>query len=195
MNFCLSSKNTLNVLFAAILLIASGCSKNVTMTRLVPAPVTVPSHVQKIVLVDRTKPQSEGLAIIEGIITGELPFEVRNAVQATLSSLQMSLNSSPRFEIVRATERLPGGIFGQMFPNPLDWYTVEQLANRYDADAVLTLENFSSDFVVTDQQRLIKKTVTEGKTTRQVEVQGWYVEEWPMSARDSVCMIPRIGIS
>lgn len=176
MNFCLSPKNTLNVLFATILLIASGCSKNVTMTRLVPAPVTVPSHVQKIVLVDRTKPQSEGLAIIEGIITGELPFEVRNAVQATLSSLQMSLNSSPRFQIVRATERLPGGIFGHMFPNPLDWYTVEQLANRYDADAVLTLENFSSDFVVTDQQRLIKKTVTEGKTSRQIEVQGWNVE-------------------
>lgn len=176
MNFCLSPKNTLNVLFATILLIASGCSKNVTMTRLVPAPVTVPNHIQKIVLVDRTKPQSEGLAIIEGIITGELPFEVRNAVQATLSSLQMSLNSSPRFQIVRATERLPGGIFGQMFPNPLDWYTVEQLANRYDADAVLTLENFSSDFVVTDQQRLIKKTVTEGKTSQQIEVQGWYVE-------------------
>lgn len=146
------------------------------MTRLVPAPVTVPSHIQKIVLVDRTKPQSEGLAILEGIITGELPFEVRNAVQATLSSLQMSLNSSPRFQIVRATERLPGGIFGQMFPNPLDWYTVEQLAQRYQADAVLALENFSSDFVVTDQQRLIKKTVTEGKTTRQIEVLGWYVE-------------------
>lgn len=146
------------------------------MTRLIPAPVTVPSHIQKIVLVDRTKPQSEGLAILEGIITGELPFEVRNAVQATLSSLQMSLNSSPRFQIIRANERLPGGIFGQMFPNPLDWYTVEQLANRYDADAVLTLENFSSDFIITDQQRLIKKTVTEGKTTRQIEVQGWYVE-------------------
>ena len=40
----------------------------------------------------------------------------------------------------------------------------------------LTLENFSSDFIITDQQRLIKKTVTEGKTTRQIEVQGWYVE-------------------
>ncbi len=146
------------------------------MTRLQPAPVTVPGHVQKIVLVDRTKPQSEGLAILEGIITGELPFEVRNAVQATLSSLQMSLNSSPRFQIVRATERLPGGIFGQIFPNPLDWYTVEQLANRYQADAVLTLENFSSDFVVTEKQQLIKKTVTEGKTTRQIEVPGWYLE-------------------
>ncbi len=176
MNFTFSSKTIHILLFSAFLLLVCGCSKNVTMTRLVPAPVTVPSHIQKIVLVDRTKPQSEGLAILEGIITGELPFEVRNAVQATLSSLQMSLNSSPRFQIVRATERLPGGIFGQMFPNPLDWYTVEQLAQRYQADAVLALENFSSDFVVTDQQRLIKKTVTEGKTTRQIEVLGWYVE-------------------
>lgn len=146
------------------------------MSRLIPAPVTVPSHIQKIVLVDRTKPQSEGLAIFEGIITGELPFEVRNAVQATLSSLQMTLNTSPRFRIVRATERLPGGIFGQMFPNPLDWYTVEQLADRYQADAVLTLENFSSDFIVTDKQQLIKKTVTEGKNTRQIEVMGYYLE-------------------
>lgn len=146
------------------------------MTRLIPAPVTVPNHIQKIVLVDRTKPQSEGFAIFEGIITGELPFEVRNAVHATLSSLQMSLNTSPRFQIVRANERLTGGIFGQQFPNPLDWYTVEQLANRYQADAILTLENFSSDFIITDQQRLIKKTVTEGKTTRQIEVMGYYLE-------------------
>jgi len=176
MNFTFSFNKTSKLLSVVFLILASGCAKNVTMTRLVPAPVTVPSHIQKIVLVDRTKPQSEGFAILEGIITGELPFEVRNAVQATLSSLQLSLNSSPRFQIVRATERLPGGIFGQIFPNPLDWYTVEQLAKRYNADAVLTLENFSSDFIITDQQRLIKKTVTEGKTSRQIEVQGWYVE-------------------
>lgn len=171
-SFRIASQTTLIFLF----LVIGACSKNVSMTRLVPAPVTVPAHVQRIVLVDRTKPQSEGLAVIGGIITGELPFEVRNAVQATLSSLQMTLNSSPRFQIVRSTERLPGGIFGQMFPNPLDWYTVEQLANRYQADAVLTLENFSSDFIITDQKRLIKKTITEGKNTRQIEVQGYYLE-------------------
>ncbi len=171
-----SSQRAFPLLLIVLLFVSGACSKNVSMTRLVPAPVTVPAHVQKIVLVDRTKPQSEGLAILGGIITGELPFEVRNAVQATLSSLQMTLNSSPRYQIVRATERLPGGIFGQMFPNPLDWYIVEQLANQYQADAVLTLENFSSDFIITDQQRLIKKTVTEGKTTKEIEVQGFYVE-------------------
>ncbi len=164
------------LLFTSLLLGGASCSKQVTMTRLVPAPVTVPAHVQKIVLVDRTKPQSEGLAIIQGLITGELPFEVRNAVQGTLSSLQMSLNTSPRFQIVLANERLSGGIFGQVFPNPLDWYTVERLAQSYEADAVLTLENFSSDFLVTEEKRMIKIQIKEGNTTRQVEVPGFHVE-------------------
>ncbi|MDX5339857.1 MAG: hypothetical protein LPK25_12565, partial [Cyclobacteriaceae bacterium] len=85
-----------------LLVLFSACSKNVTLTRLVPAPITVPNHIQKIVLVDRTKPQSGGFAILEGLITGELPFEVRNSIEATLSSLQMTLNSSPRYQIVRA---------------------------------------------------------------------------------------------
>jgi hypothetical protein len=146
------------------------------MTRLVPAPVNVPTHVQKIVLVDRTKPQSGGFAILEGIITGELPFEVRNSIQATLSSLQMTLNTSPRFQLVRANERLTGGFFGQIFPTPLDWNTVNRLAEAYQADAVLSLENFSSDFIITDQQKTIKKTITDGKTTRQIEVPGFYLE-------------------
>ncbi|WP_245579230.1 DUF6340 family protein [Algoriphagus mannitolivorans] len=154
----------------------TSCSKNVTMNRLVPAPVSVPNHIQKIVLVDRTKPQSGGFAILEGLITGELPFEVRNSIQATLASLQMTLNSSPRYQIVRANERLTGGFFGQVFPNPLDWNTVNQLAESYSADAVLSLENFSSDFVISDQQRTIKKTIREGNTTRQIEVPGFYVE-------------------
>jgi hypothetical protein len=38
------------------------------------------------------------------------------------------------------------------------------------------LENFSSDFIVTDKQQQIKKTITEGKTTREIEVPGFYVE-------------------
>ena len=159
-----------------LLVLFSACSKNVTLTRLVPAPITVPNHIQKIVLVDRTKPQSGGFAILEGLITGELPFEVRNSIEATLSSLQMTLNSSPRYQIVRANERFTGGFFGQVFPNPLDWNTVNQLAQSYSADAVLSLENFSSDFVITDQQRTIKKTIREGNTTRQIEVPGFYVE-------------------
>ncbi|MDF2157571.1 DUF6340 family protein [Algoriphagus sp. CAU 1675] len=152
------------------------CSKSVTMTRLMPAPVSVPNEIQKIVIVDRTKPQNETISIIEGMMTGELPFEVKNSIQATLSSLQQNLNTSPRFEIIRANDRLTGGLFGQEFPDPLSWRTVGQLCQKYQADAVLTLEMFSSDFIVTDKQQMIKKVITEGKTRRTIEVMGYRLE-------------------
>ncbi|SDC90447.1 hypothetical protein SAMN04488104_10094 [Algoriphagus faecimaris] len=159
-----------------ILSLTVACSKNVTMTRLMPAAVTVPSEIQKIVILDRTKPQNEMVSVIEGLITGELPFEVRNAIEATLSSLQQTLNTSPRYEVVRANQRLTGGMFGQIFPSPLDWYTVERICQEYQADAVLVLENFNSDFVTTDRVQMIKKTVGEGKEARTVEVKGVYME-------------------
>ncbi|MFC3415705.1 DUF6340 family protein [Algoriphagus hitonicola] len=164
------------ILGTGLMLQFSSCSKTVTMTRLVPAAVSVSPEIQKIVIVDRTKPQNEVVSVIEGLITGELPFEVRNSIEATLSSLQQTLNTSPRFEVVRANQRLTGGMFGQIFPNPLDWYTVERLCEEYQADAVLVLENFSADFVTTDQEKLIKKTVGEGNNERTVEVKGIYLE-------------------
>jgi len=131
------------IFLLGILAFSAGCSKNVTMTRLVPAAVTVSPEIQKIVIIDRTKPQNEMVSVIEGLITGELPFEVRNSIEATLSSLQQTLNTSPRYEIIRANQRLTGGMFGQVFPNPLDWYTIERLCDEYQADAVLALENFN----------------------------------------------------
>ncbi|WP_222585003.1 DUF6340 family protein [Algoriphagus marincola] len=164
------------IILLGILAFSAACSKNVTMTRLVPASVTVSPEIQKIVIVDRTKPQNEMVSVIEGLITGELPFEVRNSIEATLSSLQQTLNTSPRYDIVRANQRLTGGMFGQVFPNPLDWYTVERLCDEYKADAVLALENFNSDFVTTDREQLVKKTVGEGKNAQTVEVQGIYIE-------------------
>ncbi|WP_228527746.1 DUF6340 family protein [Pararhodonellum marinum] len=152
------------------------CSRNVTMNRLMPADITVPSHVQRILIVDRTEPESQGLAIIEGILTGEAPFEVKNAVESTIATITQELNTSPRYEIIRARERLKGGLFAQTFPQPLSWELIDRLVKQYDADAVLSLEMFSSDFIVTDKAQLIKKTVGSGENAKEVEVQGFYAE-------------------
>ncbi|MCH7403600.1 DUF6340 family protein [Belliella kenyensis] len=146
------------------------------MSRLMPAEIDVPNHVQRLLIVDRTAPLNEGLAALEGLISGEVPFEVRNAVEATISSVQQELNTSPRFEVIRARERLKGGLFAQVFPTPLTWPQIEALCNEYEADAVLALEKFSSDFIITDKKQLIKKTEGEGRNSRTVEVQGIYAE-------------------
>lgn len=146
------------------------------MSRLMPAEISVPTHVQRLLIVDRTAPQNENLAVLEGLISGEAPFEVRNAVEATIATVQQELNSSPRYEIIRARERLRGGLFAQTFPIPLTWPQIEALCREYNADAVLALEKFSSDFIVTDKRQIIKKTEGEGRNSRTVEVQGIYAE-------------------
>ncbi len=125
---------------------------------------------------DRTAPQNEGFSVIQGILTGEAPFEVRNAVEATITTIQQELNTSPRYEVIRARERLRGGLFAQTFPTPLTWSQIDALCREYNADAVLALEKFSSDFIVTDKRQIIKKTEGEGRNARTVEVQGVYAE-------------------
>ncbi|WP_304517866.1 DUF6340 family protein [Cecembia rubra] len=162
-----------------ILLLASllfSCTRTVTMNRMAPADITVPSYVQRILLVDRTAPQNETVSVIQGILTGEAPFEVKNAAEATLTTIQQELNQSPRFEVIRARERLVGGLFAQTFPTPLTWQQVEGLCDQYQVDAILVLEKFSSDFIVTDKRQMIKKTVGTGKEARQIEVMGVYME-------------------
>lgn len=163
-------------LVISLAILSLSCSKSVTLTRLTPAPINVPSSVQTIVIVDRTKPQNEMVNVIEGLITGEMPFEVRNSIEATLATLQQQLNTSPRYQIKRANQRLTGGMFGQVFPQPLDWFTIERLCEQYQADAVLALENFNSDFITTEKEAIIKKTVGEGKDAQTVEVKGLRLE-------------------
>jgi tetratricopeptide (TPR) repeat protein len=158
------------------LVIGVSCTKNVSLTRLAPAEISIPSHVQRLLILDRTEPESQGFAIIEGILTGEAPFEVKNAIEATLATIQQELNTSPRYEVIRARERLKGGFFSQTFPQPLTWSQIERLCASYEADAVLALEKFSSDFIVTDKKALIKKTVGTGKEAKVIEVDGIYAE-------------------
>ncbi|MCH7398301.1 DUF6340 family protein [Belliella sp. DSM 107340] len=169
-------KHLFFILLLSVLISTTSCTKNVTMSRLMPAEINVPIYVQRLLIVDRTAPQNEGFSVIEGILTGEAPFEVKNAVESTIVKLQQELNTSPRFEVIRARERLRGGLFSQTFPTPLTWRQIEELCNAYDVDAVLSLEKFSSDFVVTDKKQLIKKIEGEGRNARQVEVQGVYAE-------------------
>jgi len=159
-----------------ILLVLVSCTKNVSITRLLPAEISVPNNIQRLLIVDRTKPESQGVAIIEGILTGEMPFEVKNAIDGTLATIHQELITSPRYEIVRANERLTGGLFSQTFPAPLNREIVRDLCKRYDTDAVLTLEKFSSDFVITDKKTTIKKKVGKDEDSKTIDVPGVLVE-------------------
>ena len=141
-----------------------------------PADINVPASVQKLAIVDRTKFKSGFLNVAEGILTGEMPGQDRTAVQETLNQLQNTLNFSPRFQTVKATEWLEGNGVSTVFPPYLEWSTVTQLTNKYDADGLLVLELFDTDFIITDGERQVTRIEGQGDNKREIQVTEYWAE-------------------
>jgi len=139
----------------------SSCMKSVSINTLRPADINIPNEIQSIALVDRTAYDRDAIGVIEGIITGEGINEDRDGVMTMFSSLQNSLRISPRFDVVLASERLRGQNILGSFPDPLDWRQVDQLTRKYNADALLAIEIFDSNFIITNGKRKNTRTVED----------------------------------
>jgi len=139
----------------------SSCMKSVSINTLRPADINIPNEIQSIVLVDRTAYEKDAIGIIEGVITGEGINEDQDGVMTMFSSLQNSLRISPRFDVIMASERLRGQNILGSFPDPLDWRQIDQLTRKYNADALLAIEIFDSNFIVTNGKRKNTRTVED----------------------------------
>lgn len=154
--------------------IISSCTKNVYINTLRPAVIDVPQHIQKVALVNRTIPQSAAGDIFEGIFTGEGIGQDQQAVQEMLSGLQTTMGQSPRFTTVIHTKSYKGGKgLSAKLPDAMSWARINQICRESGADAVLAIESFDSDWVVTDGTRQVKKKNESGQ---QVEVTEYYAE-------------------
>ncbi|QNL23140.1 tetratricopeptide repeat protein [Hyphobacterium sp. CCMP332] len=165
--------------FSLIVIITfSSCSKMryVNMQSMRPAAFEVPSHIQSIVIVDRTEFEKEGINILEGVLTGELPGQDKAALQEGIYAMQSTFSRSPRFQIKVATQRLKGNSITAAFPKPIPWRSIRELNRQYETDAVLAIEIFDTDFVVTRGDRMVKKKVKEGENTVEKEVKEYYAE-------------------
>lgn len=143
-------------IFFVTLILFSGCMKSVSISTMRPAEINVPNSIQSIVMVDRSLQQRQTLGIIEGVLSGEGINEDRDGVMALFSSLQNNLRSSPRYEVKLASEKLKANSILGSFPDPLDWREVNNLTRKYGVDALLAVELFDTNFIVTNGKR--KKT-------------------------------------
>lgn len=148
---------------AILLILLLGClscadrTRTVTMRALQPAVITFPSSVDSLVVVDRTVFDQNNLNILEGILTGELPNEDKAGVQILISSFQNQIQQSPRFNVKIAEERLIGNSMTAAFPDQLSWDQINHLCTKYMADAVVSIEIFDTDFIITNGTRTVKK--------------------------------------
>lgn len=165
--------SVITLLFLSIV----SCSSNrrtVSFDSVRPADIDLPSDIRTLLVVDRTKFNKNGLNIIEGVLTGEFPEEDKAATQAWIRSFQRQLRTNNRFAVKVAPGQLTGNSLTAAFPDQLSWSQINRLCQQHGADAVLALEIFDTDFIVTEGTRKKTEKVKRDGETIEVEVDEFY---------------------
>lgn len=167
-----------NILRLCCLALLVSCSTNryVSFDVTQPAQISLPAEAKTILLVDRTKHANNAFNVIEGILTGEMPADDKVAAQHMLNSLMNSLSNSPRFNVKIHPERLTGNSMDASLPPALDWNRINQLCMSHQADIIVSLETFDSDFLVTKGTRQKKKIVGDKANKQEVAYTEYYAQ-------------------
>ncbi|MFO7575536.1 MAG: DUF6340 family protein [Bacteroidales bacterium] len=140
---------TYSPLFIILLLILSGCgAARMNFNVLTPAPITIPSDIQTIAIIDRSLPEDTDLNRLESILTLEGPQLARAARQNVMEGLKISLTNSTRYNIILTNEMFLGSSRGSVLPDPLPWNLIDEMAAKHSADVIVCLEAFDSDFII-----------------------------------------------
>ncbi|HUS86457.1 MAG TPA: DUF6340 family protein [Bacteroidales bacterium] len=134
-------------------LLLSCAASRISFDVLAPAPNYIPQSIQSIAIIDRSLPENADLNKLEGILTGEGLEQDRLSTQIVLDGLNRSLGNSSRYDVIRTTELMKGSGSGSVFPAPLSWEAVNELCQKYEVDAIVSLETYDSDFIVTSGTR------------------------------------------
>ena len=143
------------------------------LTVMKPASVNIGNHISKIGIIDRSAPEKKWVGIVEGIATGEGIGLDTEAKENVIAGLMDVLRESPKFTIINTAVKLktpfvPGGL-----PPALNWREVDRLCKKYGCDAILSLEFFDTDFVITNSQKVEEQKDKDGKVTK---VKVFYAE-------------------
>lgn len=139
----MKTRNILSLMLITVILASCGSSTSLGVLR--PADIDIPSHVQTIVIIERDINRLDR-QILEGIFSGEGIFEDRRATDNAKESLYRTLARSDRYKVIRSNIELDEKFKS---PNeayaPLEWAQLEDIAEDYNADAVLSIEMYDTD--------------------------------------------------
>lgn len=135
------------LLLTAVLLV--GCKAQQLYLNVVePAPVTVPSYIKSVGVINRSMPTDETKAI--DIIDKALSLEGANldkdGALESIKGLSDELQNNNRFTKVKKLNdidfRTPKLL---VFPDPLSWEIVDKICKETETDALFSLEKFDTD--------------------------------------------------
>ena len=134
----------------------------VKISLLHPALIVLPGHIKNVAIIDRTLQGESAENRIEQVLTGEIFKQDEQAVRQVAEGLIDECSEYNLYNLERTTERFIGGGTKSTFPIPLNWDTVSILCEKYHADAILAIEIFDSDFLITNPGNVARQ-VLEGR--------------------------------
>ena len=138
------------------ILILSGMAW-VRLNILKPAFLVLPDHIKKVAIIDRTLSDESVKNKMEEVLTGEFFRQDEQAVRRVIEGMTDACAEFNLYQMERTPDRYVGGGTKTSFPVPLDWDKVSQLCTKYSSDAILSIEIFDSDFLVTNPVQAIKQ--------------------------------------
>lgn len=136
----------------AIYCLFTSCTSSTTLEILQPAEMAIPDHIEVIATVDRSKPEKGWSTALEGLFTGENIGQDKAGRQRAIEGLTNMLTRTPRFLVRHTGMEYTGSKGGGSYAPPLPWSEIEDICNRYNADAVVAIEKFDSDNSVSTNQ-------------------------------------------
>lgn len=161
------------LVFSALFL-GSCATTSIGIQVLIPADISVPQHIQKVAIVNRSLPAKEDKAknIIEGLLTGESIYADKEGSENCILGLTNQLNSGPRFSASFLSGAELKGTGTREFPYPLEWEKVDALCKSVNAEALIILETFDSDNSIHKYTKVTKKTVEN----KEINVTDYYAD-------------------
>ena len=131
-----------------ILSLASCAKNNLTIGVAEPAPVTIPPHIEKVGIVNRTVPDKKNDRMDK--IDKVLSLEGKNLDSAgawqAVDGLFVNLGKNSRFtEVVVIDEAEVDNPGMGIFPTPLTWEVVDRICRENNVDALFTLAFYDTD--------------------------------------------------
>ncbi len=105
-------------------------------------------------------------------MTGEAFRQDEQAVFQMGEGFIEACSGTKRFVTVRTAERFTSNGTKSTFPTPLDWNTVTEICNKNQTDALLSIEIFDTDFILTNSPVKIETRKIGGRMVTLPVVQG-----------------------
>jgi hypothetical protein len=142
-----------STLIIILLVFISSCSSFIEMnvTLLEPGGIALRPEINTLALVNRALPTDKDKKKdrLEAVLTMEGINEDKQCRQQMLEALSSTLQQSPRLRGKLTGIDYFGNSSGTTFPPPLGWDTINQICKDNNVDALVALETFDSDCIIT----------------------------------------------